>query len=123
MILLDRVLEWNGPVVTCETEAHLRLDNPLRRDNVLTIVTGVEIAAQAMAIHGCLAAGDDTPRQGRLGSLREVWLGVSRLDTVPGPIIVTVQRLSGGGEASIYTFRLTAAARLLLSGRAGVFFT
>lgn len=121
MVLLDRVVLWDADSVTCETEAHSRLDNPLRRDGVLAAVTGVEFAAQAMAVHGRLVRGG-VVRQGRLASLRDVQLLVGRLDTVSDPIIVTAELLSDGDTACIYSFRLTAAARLLVSGRAGVFF-
>jgi len=122
MVLLDRVVHWDAALLTGETEAHLRPDNPLRRDGRLAAIAGVEIAAQAMAVHGGLVAGG-AMRRGRLASLRDIRLHVDRLDTVIGPMTVVAELLSDGDAACVYGFRLLGGARPLIDGRAGVFFT
>jgi predicted hotdog family 3-hydroxylacyl-ACP dehydratase len=121
MMLLDRVVHWSANAVTCETEAHHRCDNPLRRGDMLPATAGVEIAAQAMAIHGGLTRGQGG-RRGLLGSLRDVQLHAGRLDDIAGPLTVTAELLGGGDSACVYSFRIHGEDRLLLAGRAGVFF-
>lgn len=121
MVLLDRVVDWNASGVTCSTEAHRRADNPLRRNGLLPAVAGVEIAAQAMAVHGSLLR-NRTLRHGRLAGLRDVRMPVGRLDTAPGLIMVTAALLSANDQGCIYSFRLSAGDSELMSGRATVFF-
>lgn len=121
MVLLDRVVRWSPSAVTCETEAHRRCENPLRRDDMLPVTAGVELAAQAMAVHGGLTRGQGG-RRGLLGSLRDLQLHARRLDTIAGPLTVTAELLGGGDSACVYSFRIHGEDRLLLAGRAGVFF-
>jgi predicted hotdog family 3-hydroxylacyl-ACP dehydratase len=123
MVLLDRVLDWGPASILCSTESHLRLDNPLRRDGLLPATAGIEIAAQAMAIHGGLTS-DGLQRRGLLGSLRDVRLNCERLDTCQGTLLVSVNLLGGIGGGRIYSFSVDAAHGLgvQLEGRASVFF-
>jgi predicted hotdog family 3-hydroxylacyl-ACP dehydratase len=121
MVMLDRVLDWNSESISCSTESHLRLDNPLRRDDILPAVAGIEIAGQAMAIHGSLTS-DSLKRLGLLGSLRDVRLNRDRLDTCSAPLSVDAKLLSRGGGGRIYSFRIGASGEVYLEGRASVFF-
>jgi hypothetical protein len=59
---------------------------------------------------------------GLLGSLRDVALHTDRLDRLAGPLDVIAEILTGGGKATIYSFRLLSGGALLMAGRAGVFF-
>ena len=123
MVLLDRVIDWDPASILCWTESHLRLDNPLRRDDMLPAVAGIEIAAQAMAIHGRLT-GNETQRKGVLGSLRDVRLNVDRLDTCGTALLVYADLRGGNGRGRVYSFSVHAAdgIGLQLEGRASVFF-
>ena len=58
MCLLDAVREWSGEAITCTASSHTDPANPLRADGRLGAANGIEYAAQAMAIHGALLAGD-----------------------------------------------------------------
>jgi len=121
MCLLDRVLRWDAASIRCLTERHRDADNPLRSHGRLGALSGVEFAAQAMALHGRLAAGGATaPRHGLLVSLRQVTCRRDRLDDIDGEIVVEAERLAGGGSDAIYRFALRAADVELLSGRAAV---
>jgi predicted hotdog family 3-hydroxylacyl-ACP dehydratase len=124
MCLLDGVLSWDVTQIRCAARSHLALDNPLRRDGRLGALCGVEYAAQAMAVHGALAAGatrgSDPPRAGFLASLRAVTLYADRLDLLPGTLTVEAERLHGDADRAIYGFTLRHADRILLSGRAAV---
>jgi predicted hotdog family 3-hydroxylacyl-ACP dehydratase len=121
MCLLDAVLEWSDTAIACRAVSHADPANPLRADGRLGAATGIEYAAQAMAVHGALIAGTDAPpRQGYLTSVRSVTLHVPRLDDVAGPLDVRAERLSGDGNHILYQFSLDHAGRCLLKGRAAV---
>lgn len=124
MCLLDAVREWSGEAITCTASSHTDPANPLRADGRLGAANGIEYAAQAMAIHGALLAGDDNegsqPRQGYLTSVRSVTLHVDRLDDLSGPLEVQAERLSGDANNILYQFSVGHAGRCLLAGRAAV---
>jgi predicted hotdog family 3-hydroxylacyl-ACP dehydratase len=120
MVLLDRVVDWSSSAISCSTESHLRLDNPLRRGGLLPAIAGIELAGQAMAIHTGLTS--DGPKGiGVLGSVRDVHLNCDRLDTCGVPLIVSAKLLSVGGGGRIYSFGIHMGDRLLIDGRASVF--
>lgn len=121
MCLLDAVLEWSDAAIACRAVSHADPANPLRAGGRLGAATGIEYAAQAMAVHGALLAGTDAPpRQGYLTSVRSVTLHAARLDDVAGPLDVRAERLSGDGNHILYHFSLDHAGRCLLEGRAAV---
>jgi predicted hotdog family 3-hydroxylacyl-ACP dehydratase len=123
MCLLDRVLAWDAGRLRCLATSHLSPGNPLRSGGRLSVVCGIEYAAQAAAVHGALraAGGGEAPRGGFLASVRSVEFNARRLDTLDGGLIVEVERLSGDGNDALYQFRLLAAdGRALLTGRLAV---
>ena len=124
MCLLDAVGEWSENNITCRTSSHTNPANPLRAEGRLGAANGIEYAAQAMAIHGALIAGEAdegaAPRQGYLTSVRSVSLHVARLDDLPGELDVCAERLSGDSNNILYQFSLSHAGRCLLEGRAAV---
>ena len=121
MCLLDAVREWSGEAITCTASSHTDPANPLRADGRLGAANGIEYAAQAMAIHGALLAGNDgQPRQGYLTSVRGVTLHAARLDDLAGELIVRAERLCGDANNILYQFSVSHADRCLLAGRAAV---
>ncbi|MCB4360024.1 hotdog family protein [Quatrionicoccus australiensis] len=119
--LLDSVVDWSENAISCRAVSHTDPANPLRAANRLGAATGIEYAAQAMAIHGALLAGqDDAPRQGYLTSVRSVTLHVDRLDDLSGPLDVQAERLSGDANNILYQFSVGHAGRCLIEGRAAV---
>jgi predicted hotdog family 3-hydroxylacyl-ACP dehydratase len=110
MCLLERLLRWSGDDIVCSVRDHDSADHPL------------ELASQAMALHGALAAGPGaaaTP--GFLASARDLALHVPRLNDRPGPLQVHATRLAGDRGQAIYRFELhDAAGALLAEGRATV---
>lgn len=121
MCLLDAVVDWSENAISCRAVSHSDPANPLRADGRLGAATGIEYAAQAMAIHGALLAGNDgTPRQGYLTSVRSVTLHLDRLDDLDGPLDVQAERLSGDANNILYQFSVGHAGRCLLEGRAAV---
>ncbi|MDE2165105.1 MAG: hydroxymyristoyl-ACP dehydratase [Alphaproteobacteria bacterium] len=122
MCLLDCVLRWDANSVRCLSRCHVRDDNPLRRPNgILGMACGVEIAAQAMAVHGRLVADHAAPTtNGYLASLRDVHLRRARLDDVADDLVVDAERLMGDAHSAVYRFTLGGGGIELLSGRATV---
>lgn len=121
MCLLDHVDSWNETTIICRAASHLAPDNPLRHENMLGIANGIEYAAQAMAVHGALLAGDQqAPRAGFLTSVRNVRWQRQRLDNLGGELTVRAERLSGNELNILYDFSLHCTDTVLLSGRATV---
>ncbi|MGK2952967.1 MAG: 3-hydroxylacyl-ACP dehydratase [Thiobacillus sp.] len=121
MCLLDAVTAWDAQHIRCTASSHRHADNPLRAHDRLGAACGIEYAAQAMAAHGALlAAVDSAPRAGYLASVRGVELHVARLDDIAADLEVEAERLSGDDNTILYGFRVSAAGRELLSGRAAV---
>lgn len=121
MCLLDAVVDWSENAISCRAISHTDPANPLRAADRLGAATGIEYAAQAMAIHGALLAGqDDAPRQGYLTSVRSVTLHVDRLDDLSGPLDIQAERLSGDANNILYQFSVGHAGRCLIEGRAAV---
>jgi predicted hotdog family 3-hydroxylacyl-ACP dehydratase len=122
MCLLERLLRWSGDDIVCSVRDHDSADHPLRLDGALPAAATLELASQAMALHGALAAGPGaaaTP--GFLASARDLALHVPRLNDRPGPLQVHATRLAGDRGQAIYRFELhDAAGALLAEGRATV---
>ncbi|MGV8990316.1 MAG: 3-hydroxylacyl-ACP dehydratase [Thiobacillus sp.] len=121
MCLLDVVTNWDGQHIRCTASSHRLADNPLRAHDRLGVACGIEYAAQAMAAHGALlAASDSSPGAGYLASVRSVECRVTRLDDVLTDLEIEAERLSGNDNLILYGFRVSAAGRDLLTGRATV---
>ena len=120
MCLLDGVLRWDATSVLALSQRYSNRDNPMRRrDGTLGLTSGIEIAAQAMAVHGRLVAGPAArPGSGYLASVRDVVLHAERLDAMPGDLMVEAELLMGDLKSASYRFTLTRNGADLLSGRA-----
>ena len=124
MCLLDEVTHWDEEMLRCVSRRFRERDNPLRRaDGALGAASGIEIAAQAMAVHGRLVTGSDGPPvQGYLASVRDVRLAVPCLDEALGDVIIDVERLMGDESGATYRFAVTGGGAVLIEGRATVLF-
>lgn len=121
MCLLDRAEAWDTHGITCRTARHRDPENPLRSRGRLAAVCAIELAAQAMAVHGALIGGEaGRSRRGYLASLRGVELHVERLDDLEAELEVRAERLLGDGNHVIYKFSVKADGRPLATGRATV---
>jgi predicted hotdog family 3-hydroxylacyl-ACP dehydratase len=122
MCLLDGVLAWNEISIRCVSRCYQDEKNPMRRgDGSLGAACGIEIAAQAMALHNRLAAGEDeAPRRGYLASVRDVMLAAARLDEEGGDLMVDAELLMGDSSGATYRFALARLGVVLVSGRATV---
>jgi predicted hotdog family 3-hydroxylacyl-ACP dehydratase len=122
MCLLHQLLVCTDDSIRCSAISHADAHNPLRSGGGLSSATGIEYAAQAMALHGVLSAAPGAaPQAGFLASVRGVRLLVPRLDEVAGALQVSAQRLAGDAHQAMYAFALhDATQRLLVDGRATV---
>ena len=122
MCLLDEVVHFDAERISCSSSAHRAADHPLRARGRLGVACGIELAAQAMAVHGALTAGepDARPRAGLLAALRGVRLYAARLDDAASPLICEAVRAAGDDTAALYDFALRVGDVRLLSGRATV---
>lgn len=123
MCLLDEVLDWTPATIRCLSHCFAAPANPLRRPGgTIGTAGGIEIAAQAMAVHGRLTApAGGAPKPGYLVSLRDVHLATATLDT-PGPLTITATKLLGDATGASYHFTVADSHKNLLSGRATVLF-
>jgi predicted hotdog family 3-hydroxylacyl-ACP dehydratase len=119
MCLLDGIDHWDAQFIRCAAVSHRAADNPLRAHGRLGAACGIEYAAQAMAAHGGLVAGEEAPpRAGYLVSVRNVELHVARLDDIADDLRIEAERLSGDDNTVLYGFSVSDTTRVLLSGRA-----
>ena len=130
MCLLDALQDWSPQAITCTVVGHTAADHPLRTPHGLLAPAAIEIAAQAMALHGALiaeaaalGAPADTrvaPTPGMLASVRSVQLHMARLDTLPSPLHVRAERLAGDTGNLLYAFSVRAGEQPVANGRAAV---
>jgi predicted hotdog family 3-hydroxylacyl-ACP dehydratase len=119
MCLLETVEYWDEKRIVCTSRSHQRTDNPLRSDDRLAAIHGVEYAAQAMAVHGGLLAREkgETNPGGYLAALRGVSLHVERLDSISESLHIEAEELMRNGGNFIYQFLVQAEGKTLLDGR------
>ncbi len=124
MCLLDRVEHWDANSIRCATSRHRRGDNPLARaEGGIGAVCAVELAAQAMALHGrLLGDASGPPKPGALASVRDLRLHTPRLDGIAGDIAIDALLLMSDGSSATYSFALSAAQSEIARGRATVIF-
>ena len=119
MCLLDRVVATDDARIVCSATSHRDPGNPLRARGALSSVHAIEYAAQAMALHGSLAAGDSrAPARGILTSVRGVTCFVDRLDDIAADLTIEATRISGERDIVVYAFSVRAGERELVTGRA-----
>lgn len=120
MCLLDSVRSWDAETIRCTASSHRDPGNPLASRGALDVLCGIEYAAQAMAVHGSLAAAGKRSSAGYLASVREVICHVSRLDAMADDLEIAATRLAGNQSTASYSFTLGCGGATLLQGRAVV---
>ncbi len=121
MVLLDEVLDYDADTIHCLARRHRAPDNPLREDGKLPAWCGLEYAAQAMAVHQRLNAGDAAPpARGFLAVVRDVVLSAVDLDELPDELHIHAEKIIAEGGRSLYQFQLSSDAQPVLSGRVAV---
>lgn len=123
MRLINRVESWDATTIRCHTLSHHDQGNPLRHNARLEAVAGLEYAAQAMGIHvGLLNRTRSMDGLiGYVGSLRDVVLGVDRLDGCPAELTIDAMRLVEGDDSFMYRFTISSGGQNVMTGRASIF--
>lgn len=119
MCLLEKIINWNETTLKAQTYTHLKLDNPLRTNDKLKSIHGIEYAAQAMAVHGALL--DKKCQNGYIGSIRNVVVNEAYLPTRKSPLDIHVQALMRSKQGFIYNFSLQCTNQLIISGKITIF--
>jgi predicted hotdog family 3-hydroxylacyl-ACP dehydratase len=119
MVLLDAVAAWDAATIRCTAGSHLDPENPLRRNNCLPAICGVEYAAQAIAVHGALVSGARS-RPGFLVSARDVVLHAQRLDDAGNSLTIDAEMIAGQPDGLIYRFSIRTGDRHLVDGRVAI---
>ena len=117
MSLLERVVSWCENTIVCEAVSHDRESNPLHLRGALPVITLVEYAAQAAAVHSSLVlSGMGRVRPAYIGALKKVSL-FSEVIPRHTPVLkvhASVEMVSDAG--AIYSFEVVADS-VLISGR------
>jgi len=121
MCLLDGVLECDAQHIRCVSHSHLDQHNPLRTDEGLPVLCGIEYAAQAMAVHGGMTGQvGHKPRAGYLVGVRDVVSHVPRLDTLAAELMIEAEKLMGDDARVMYQFSLSSNGAVVMQGKATV---
>lgn len=122
MSLLASVNTFDAQSIHCSATSHRFPNNPLRENDMLDAVCGIEYAAQAMAVHGALSSQKNAsqPRGGRLASVRSVDIFVARLDTIQEDLDVHATLLMNDENSMMYEFTVSTPSQILLQGKATV---
>ena len=126
MCLLERMSAWSASAIECVAVNHRDPRHPLRSASGLLASAAIEYAAQAMALHGALAADAAGSRAapGVLASARDVRLARRRLDDLPAAapdeLVVRAERQAADASRILYAFRVLHDGREIASGRIAV---
>jgi predicted hotdog family 3-hydroxylacyl-ACP dehydratase len=121
MCLLSGVTQWDATHIECTAQSHRNPNNPLVHQGKVHALSGIEFAAQAMAVHGGLTGVvGQRPRAGLLVSVRDVEARVEYLSDFAEDLQIEAERLMAGGSSVTYSFHIHAGTKELLSGRAMV---
>jgi predicted hotdog family 3-hydroxylacyl-ACP dehydratase len=121
MLLLDRVLSYDGERVVCETV--LGPDSPFDEQGEVPAVCGIEYMAQTIAAGAGLSARDKGDQAGRMGFLLGVPQPEHRRRQLPGRRSADHRSAATWGENQIGSFaaRCSGAAQVLVEGALTVY--
>lgn len=123
MLLLDALERWDATTVRCRASDPRDPAHPLRTASGLLAPAAIEMAAQAMALHGALTAmaAGLAASPGYLASVRGVDFARWRLDDLgPGALLVEAEKQAGDGGRILYAFAVTHGGTAVARGRAAV---
>jgi predicted hotdog family 3-hydroxylacyl-ACP dehydratase len=118
MCLLDQVQDFDADELRCSSLTHRDPEHPLRARDRLGAACALEYAGQAVALHAALTAPEaQRATGGAIVAVREMTLGVSRLDDLPDALLVHCRRLDGDTQTLIYAFEVSSGPTAVASGR------
>ncbi|MEP7061347.1 MAG: 3-hydroxylacyl-ACP dehydratase [Betaproteobacteria bacterium] len=121
MVMPESIEHCDDARIVCTSMRHRARDNPLRRNDRLPALCGVEFAAQAMALHGAMRRVPPAALQhGRVVTVRDVVVLQRFLDDVQGALVIECRLEAAAGDVFSYDFRIDGDGQPLLRGRATV---
>ena len=123
MCLLSSVEHWDEKSIVCFTLTHQEPDNPLRRNGVLEMLSGLEYAAQAMGVHVGLTQNisEHNASVGYLGAIRDIQVCCQTFHQFGEDLRIEAQLLLEQPMSFIYTFSIKTHEDTLLQGRTSIF--
>lgn len=121
MVLLDAVESMTEESIVCLTGCHRASGNPLRCGRSLPAVAAVELAAQALALHGGALCGS-APRAGVLVPVRDLRLNRPDLDVPEAELRVEAGPVRRSDTGCMANFRVGPPDGPYVSGRIGLQF-
>ena len=120
MLLLDRVLAYDGECVTCETV--LRPDSPFADQGQVPAVVGIEYMAQTIAVGAGLRGREkgDGARTGFLLGCRSLKIAVDSFQ-VGDRLTIEARRSWGENELGSFTCKVQRGDEVLVEGALTVY--
>jgi predicted hotdog family 3-hydroxylacyl-ACP dehydratase len=121
MLLLDRVLSYDGECVVCETV--LGPQSPFAEQGEVPAVVGIEYMAQAIAAGAGLSArekGDDAGKMGFLLGCRSLSIAVDSFQ-VGDRLTIEARRTWGENQIGSFACKVQRGAEVLVEGALTVY--
>ena len=121
MLLLDRVLSYDGERVVCETV--LGPDSPFAEQGEVPAVVGIEYMAQTIAAGAGLSARDKGDQAGRMGFLlgcRNLSIAVDSFQ-VGDRLTVEARRTWGENQIGSFACKVQRGSEVLVEGALTVY--
>ena len=113
MVLIDRVGSYSVESILCFSNV-VEKENPLAVEGEVGIYSGVEYAAQAMALHSTLSSSGGKAEKGVVAVVSKL---EAYSDVLKGVIEVRAEKIDFTGDSSLYDFTVLSRDQLVLSGR------
>lgn len=125
MSLLDKVTHADLLTLSASAVSHLNSDNPLRFNNKLSSINGIEYAAQAMAVHGFLLSElkqtEASTQTGYIATVRNIDIFTPFFPETESVIKIEVEQLMSDMNGFTYQFHIGDEKKVLISGKITVF--
>ena len=125
MSLLDKVTHADLLTLSASAVSHLSSDNPLRFNNKLSCINGIEYAAQAMAIHGFLLSElkqtEASTQTGYIATVRNIDIFSPFFPKTESVIKIEVKQLMSAANGFTYQFHISDGKKALISGKITIF--
>ncbi len=121
MLLLDRVLSYDGERVVCETV--LASDSPFAEQGEVPAVVGIEYMAQAIAAGAGLSARDKGDQAGKMGFLlgcRNLSIAVDSFQ-VGDRLTIEAKRTWGENQIGSFACKVQRGGEVLVEGALTVY--
>ena len=121
MLLLDRVLSYDGDCVVCETV--LGPDSPFAEQGEVPAVVGIEYMAQTIAAGAGLSARDKGDQAGRMGFLlgcRNLSIAVDSFQ-VGDRLTIEARRTWGENQIGSFACKVQRGSEVLVEGALTVY--